>query len=478
MFTKKIAKAVFASLVLASSTTFLSGCGCAPQATPTVDRLEIWGLFDNSEVYNKAITAYLNAHKNVKDIVYKKKTCNEPGCADYIRELTNALAAQQGPDIFMISNTWVPAQKDKMLTLDDVNAGLVKAGSDKIMTLRELQDTFVPVVKKDLTFPDPTGQEKIYALPLYMDDLAVFYNQDIMNASGVTPPAKNWSWEDFSSYATKMTKIDEYGGIQRAGASIGYGKNVDRSTDILSILMMQMGSPIIDENWNSVLNNRVTSQTDGTSFSPGERALAFYTSFASRAQTVYSWNKEQWNSIDAFNAGKVGMMIDYSHMIANIKAKAPNLNMGIAYLPQLKSSPVPINFASYWAMSVSKQAAGQKAIEAWNFLKFLTDKDQATDYSKTTGRVSARYDVIVAQKEDPLLGVFADQASSATSFRQPNDARVAKIFEDGINSIVEGLQTPTQASANMSQQLSQEGYLIQQKIEDEKMKSGTYGVSK
>jgi len=467
-------KTIFLALLFLSGVFFLSGCGCKQAETETVDKITVWGLFDDSEVYGKAMTDFMNAHKNVKDIVYKKLACNEAGCADYIKELTNALAAGNGPDIFMISNTWVPAQRDKMLTLDDVNDVLVKDGKEKIMTLRDLTDNFVPVVKKDLAFKDPRGVEKIYALPLYMDDLAVFYNRDIFNAAGVVPPPKNWSWEDFSSYATKMTKIDEFGGIQTAGAAIGYGKNVDRSTDILATLMLQMGTPIIDENWNSVFNSRVSSSIDGSSFSPGERALAFYTSFASRAQTVYSWNKEQWNSIDAFNAGKVGMMINYSHRIKTIQAKAPNLNLGVAYLPQLKSSPTPINFASYWAMSVSKQTTGQKAVEAWSFLKFLSDKEQSDGYSKITGRVSARFDLIKAQTEDPMLGVFADQATSATSFRQPNDARVAKIFEDSINSIIEGIQTPTLASANMSQQLSQEGYLIQKSVEDEKIKSGAY----
>lgn len=467
-------KTTVLTILLLMGVFFLSGCGCKPKETETVEKMTVWGLFDNSEVYDKAITQYMNLHKNVKNISYKKMTCNEVGCADYIRELTNALAAGNGPDVFMISNTWVPAQRDKMLSLDEVNDALVKVEADKIMTLRDLTDNFVPVVKKDLTFKDPKGVEKIYALPLYMDDLAVFYNRDILNSAGVVPPPKNWSWEDFSSYATKMTKIDEFGGIQKAGAAFGYGKNVDRSTDILALLMLQMGTPIVDENWNAIFNSRVSSSSDGSSFSPGERALAFYTNFTSRSQTVYSWNKEQWNSVDAFNAGNVGMMINYSHRIKTIQAKAPNLNFGIAYMPQLKASATPVNFASYWAMSVSKQATGQKAIEAWNFVKFLSDKEQSTEYSRMTGRISARFDLLNAQKEDPLLGVFADQATSATSFKQSNDARVAKIFEDAINSVVEGIQTPTQASANMSQQISQESYLIQKSVEDEKIKSGQF----
>ncbi|MBM3256386.1 MAG: extracellular solute-binding protein [Candidatus Moranbacteria bacterium] len=464
---------VFIGLTLISG-IFLSGCGCKKAPAPSVDKITIWGLWDESEVYDKIISAYKDQHRNVKQINYRKLACNESECYDYIREVVQALAAGAGPDIFMINNTWVPAQKDKMLPLDSVNDELVKQKKPKIMTLRDYQEAFVPIAKKDLVYKDSDGVEKIYAVPLWNDNLAVYYNRDLFNLAGLAPPPKNWTWQqfekyitNFESYVSRITNIDEFGGIKIAGAAIGYGKNVDRSPDILSALMLQMGTPIVNDNLEPVFDSRITS-SDNTSFSPGEYALAFFTKFSDRGQKSYTWNKEQWLSVDSFISGRVGMMINYSHRISTIQSKAPNLNFGIASLPQISENiKKPVNFGSYWAFAVSKQATGQKAIECWDFLKFLTAKDQAEQYSQTTGRVSARLDVIDKQKEDPWLGVFADQALYSTSFPQANNARTGKIFEDAIDSIVDQRISPAEASSIASQQMVQEGYLLMKKLKEE-----------
>ena len=469
---RKTTKLIVLAALLTTSALLLSGCGCATAPTPVVDQITIWGTWDDSDVYQKIISDFKREHGNVKNINYKKFPCNEAECQDYLREVVQGLAAGNGPDIFMVNNTWIPAQKDKMLSLDEVNAKLEEAGNEKIMTLRDYGETFMPVAKKDLVSKDSDGVERIYGVPLWIDTLAVFYNRDMFNMAGLAPPPKNWTWQQitpqgasFESYASKMTSIDQYGTIKRAGAAIGYGKNVDRAPDILSVLMMQMGSPIVDESWSAVFTNRIAS-SDGSYFSPGEAALAFYTNFSSKSQTSYTWNKEMWNSVDLFYAGQVGMMINYSHRIQTIQAKAPNLNVGIAPLPQVRENVKPVNFASYWAMAVSKQAAtqDQKAIECWNFLKFLTDKDQSEAYVTQTHRVSPRLDLIEKQKEDQWLGVFADQALSANSFPSVNNARISKIFEDAINAVRDKGISPNEAITIAAQQVSQEGADLAKKI--------------
>lgn len=441
-------------------------------ADPDVEKIVVWGVWDEAEVYDDFITDFKNAHKNVKEIEYKKFACNKSECLDYMEQVTQGLAAGEGPDIFMINNTWVPAHKDKMISLDSVNDSLAAAKKEKIMNLREYGDAFFPVAKKDLTFKDKDGVERIYGFPLYMDNLAVFYNRDLFSLASMSPPPSNWTWQQFegkilsfADYVRKTTLIDEFGNIKKSGAAIGYGKNVSRAPDILAVLMMQMGSPIVNEDWESVMDSQSVG-ADGNSFSPGEASLDFFTKFTDLNQPSYCWNKEMHHSIDAFTANEVGMMINYSNQIEIIKRKAPNINFGIAPLPQISNDTKRVNFASYWAFAVSKQAKDQKAVECFNFLKFLTEKAQAEKYAEKTGRVSARMDVAEAQKEDPWLGVFADQAISATSFRQANNARVGLILETAINSIVDKGTPPAEASQSASQLISQEGYEIVKKIGD------------
>ncbi len=437
---------------------------------PNVDKIVIWGVWDEAEVYDNFISEFQKTHKNVKEIEYKKFACNKSECLDYMDQVKEGLAAGSGPDIFMINNTWVPAHKDKMISLDSVNDELVKKEQPKIMTLREYGETFFPVAKKDLTFKDSDGVERIYGFPLYMDNLAVFYNRDLFSLAGMSPPPSNWTWQEFENkilsfdaYVQKTTLIDEMGNIKKAGAAIGYGQNVSRSPDILAVLMMQMGSQIVNEEWESVMDNQ-SAGVDGNSFSPGATALDFFTKFSDRNQPFYCWNKEMHNSIDAFIANDVGMMINYSNQIAVIKKKAPNINFGIAPLPQISNETRRVNLASYWAFSVSRQATGQKAIECFNFLKFLTEKEQSKQYAENTGRVSARIDVAEEQKEDPWLGFFAEQAVSASSFKQANNARIGVILTDAINSIVDKGKSPADASQGASQLISEEGYSLKKKL--------------
>jgi len=261
---KKYKKNAVSVMLFLVSGVLLSGCGCAPTATPVVDQITVWGLWDEEAVYGDLIYEFRRAHGNVQNIVYKKLPCNESECYDYLREVTQGLAAGTGPDIFMVNNTWVPAQKDKMIPVETANDLLIKQKKEKIMTLRDFGDTFMPVARKDLVSKDIDGQERIYGVPLWIDNLAVFYNRDLFNMAGITPPPKNWTWQQatlqsasFESYASKITKIDQYGNIARAGAAMGYGKNVHRAADILAVLMMQMGTPVVSSEWDAVFDSRI-----------------------------------------------------------------------------------------------------------------------------------------------------------------------------------------------------------------------------
>jgi len=105
--TKKIS--VIFSFVLILSMVILSGCGCATTQPNNYEvRLEVWG-FDDSDAMAKVISEYQKRNPRVKEIVYKKITIDT-----YETELMDALATGNGPDIFLIHNTWLPKHADKL----------------------------------------------------------------------------------------------------------------------------------------------------------------------------------------------------------------------------------------------------------------------------------------------------------------------------------------------------------------------------
>ena len=158
-------------------------------------------------------------------------------------------------------------------------------------------------------------------------------------------------------------------------------------------------------------------------------------------------------SIDAFADGKSAMILNYAYQIPNLHSKNSYLSYGIAKMPQIKGRNFDVNFANYWAYTVSKKS---KAIEeAWRFLSFLAGKDISQRYLQKTDRPIARKDLKDWQVKDNLqLTVFAEQSLTARSWYQIDPAPIEKIFSDAIESVVLGSATIDEAIEILNDQLN------------------------
>ena len=131
------------------------------------------------------------------------------------------------------------------------------------------------------------------------------------------------------------------------------------------------------------------------------------------------------------------MMFVYSYHLAQIRAQAPKLNLGIAKLPQIEGNPQNINFANYWVETVSNKS--KYTSEAWDFVQFATRAEQAKLYLNTAKRPTALRELINKQVDDMAIGVFAEQVLTAQSWYQGADANaMEKIIGEMIDSVVAG----------------------------------------
>ncbi|MBL7155479.1 MAG: extracellular solute-binding protein [Candidatus Portnoybacteria bacterium] len=402
-------------IIFLSLTAALPGCK-EPLAEEV--ELEFWGVFDDSDIYRPLIEDFNLAFPKIK-INYYKKTYQT-----YEKDLLEAMAGGRGPDIFMMHHTWLPRYEDK-----------IWAAPSELITLKELTDNFVDVV-----YTDFVSDGYITALPLSIDTLALYYNKDIFNTAGLPQPPT--TWEEFLTDVEKLTIKDERDNIIRAGVALGTARNVNRSTDILSLLMLQSGAQMVNEQRTSVAFNQSVN-LNGESFYPGQRALEFYTDFANPLKSVYTWNTRMNYSLDSFSEGKVVMMLNYSYQTPIIRAKSPYLNFGIAPMPQIETSTNNVNYANYWGLTVSHNC--QNANEAWQFIIWLTDKENAQKYLELTEKPTARRDLILGQKDDPDLAVFAEQTLTAYSWEQVDNSTIEQYFADMIESVVLGAATIQEA---------------------------------
>jgi len=379
-----------------------------PKAKPAT--LEIWGLDDEGNL-QELLANYKKENKHIT-INYEKKSL-----ADYETELINAFAADKGPDIWLIHNTWLPKHKDK-----------IKELPNELFSLSDFRATFVEVVEKDLV-----DNSKIYGLPLYVDTLALFYNKNILNSAGIPLPPD--TWEELIADLDKLVQRNQWGGIEQAGAALGTAENVDHSTDILALLMLQNGTKMVNEDKKSATFDE-SIYAEGKAYQPGQDALRFYTDFSNPSKRTYTWNRQMSYSLDAFIEGKVAMMFNYSNQIPTIKDRAPYLNFGISSMLQIKGRNFDIDYANYWAFTVSKKT--RVAQEAWKFILYLSQKENAKKYLETASRPAARRDLVNWQKDDLELGVFAKQSLSAQTWYQVDSNAIETIFTNAIESVVLG----------------------------------------
>jgi multiple sugar transport system substrate-binding protein len=368
------------------------------QPPPKPVTLTFWGVFDTAKTYEPLIQSYQKSYRHVT-INYIEKPA-----ATYENDLLQALARGEGPDIFMMHNRWLPRWQDKIAPVPET-----------YYTPQTFDRTFADVASADLVRDD-----KVWALPLSIDTLALFYNRDLFNNARIVEPPK--TWEAFLEAVRALTRRDDAGNITRAGAALGAAENVNRAADILTLLMMQSGSTITDPK-----TGRAAIQT-------AKRSLEFLTDFANPARSIYTWNRRQHNSIDAFIEGRAAMMLNYGYQIPIIKARAPQLRFAAAPAPQESARDLDVTLANYWAYTVNK--ASPNALAAWHFLASSVEKEALKTYLDANGRASARNDILPEQFSDPLIGPFASQVPVARSYQAVDNFVVEKAFEDMIESVV------------------------------------------
>ncbi len=444
--------------ILLVSILFLNGCK-KKDTGPTRIALTYYKLYDDEDVMRPIIEAYQRQHPNVT-IRYRKFTDPEA----YEDLILNELAEGEGPDIFEVSNLSLPRFFKK-----------IKPLSSSSYTPQVFRDTYVAVAGEDFLHIDPSdNKEKIYGIPMTVDTPVLYYNKEIYEAKIPEKGKPGALWDDFIDDAFLLREENFEAAAGAAGASAGSGTgagtatgtgasglsrvsrgaiafgradNINGAVDALLNLMLQESVSFYDSGFE-----KATFASRGS-----EAAFDFYTSFADSKQKQFSWDEfmvdasSDLKEIEAFLSGKVVAILGYSDLLPNfsvylrnVKAKGLKTisegDIGFVPLPQNTERPEnKVVLAKYRAQTVSRTS--KNSFAAWDFIAFLTSRDQAKKYTESLKKPAARRDLIESQKKDADMSVFVSQTGYAKSIPMRNEQKYRELFIEAIQKSVTGEQS-------------------------------------
>jgi ABC-type glycerol-3-phosphate transport system substrate-binding protein len=396
-----------------------SGFGCtnnpfkrkAVQLKPLT--LNVWSVYEDSTSLKPLFDGYKKLHPTIS-INYKKF-----GIDEYEQQLLEAWAEDRGPDIYFLPNDWLAEYKSKITPLPakiilpyrEVKSSGIGGfqKTDIIDSVKEVRTTSLNDLVQNyanVVYEDVVKENEIYGLPLSLDTLGLFYNEDLLRYANISYPPKTWT--EFNSMVKNISLLNENNSFEQSGTALGTTNNITNAVDILVLLMLQNGVDLLTP------NNRINFENPENQDLVME-AINFYNDYSNPIKEVYSWNKDQDNALDAFINGQVAFFFGYPYHLKQIKSRTTDkFNLKTAPVPQISNTLRPTNFANYWLMTVSHKTKHRDA--AWGFIDFATRKENVKIYLEETNKPTALKSLKDVQAQNLEIKPFVDQILTAQSW--------------------------------------------------------------
>lgn len=228
----------------------------------------------------------------------------------------------------------------------------------------------------------------VFGMPLFRGQDALYYNVEMFAAAGLDGPPR--TMEDFTRYSEKLTKRGPDGKPVVSGWSLRLSGGGAGIAEKFGTILFQYGGRLVapagDGMWRANYNNEA-----------GRKALGQYLENLYKLKTV---SMDMPGDAEAFERQQTAMFIRESWVIADIKAKAPNLKYATATLP-VGAGTLPFN------LYVNASAGKADAEAAWMFAKAANEPENLIWMLKNTGWLPNRSGVDFSSVTDVTPGFNA-----------------------------------------------------------------------
>jgi ABC-type glycerol-3-phosphate transport system substrate-binding protein len=387
--------------------------------TSTTGPVVIWGTLDGAKMTSMVQSA-IATYPELAQVSY---VYQDP--STYHSALIQALASGAGPDIYII---------DQDQSLEESSRAVLFPYAT--ISTTQFQNAFIEAAKP---FMVPQG---VVALPVAADPLVLYWNKDYLASAGYAQPPRYW--EELFPMAIKLTSRTDAGSIEKSAIALGEYRNVHNAKDILATLILQAGGTLTayesDRLVSTMSKSNGANSSIGASIEPpAETALRFYTQFSDPSKTSYSWNRSLPDSQQSFAHGNTALYIGYASEVSTIRAQNPNLNFGIAGLPQIKpvgaTNQRLVDGARVYGFAIARTS--RNVTGAQTVASTLAQAQNSAQFASTFGISSARRDVL-SQTSTGDQSLFDASAIAAYSWSDPSPDKTATLFQDMIENTTSG----------------------------------------
>lgn len=386
----------------------------------------IWGVVPEAAVV--PIIDALGKSAQTYAVTYKQKSKE-----DFETSFIEALASGKAPDLVFIDESMIIRHADKLLPIPYES-----------LSQRDFKNTYT---EGSELFMSAAGT---IAIPLVVDPMLMYYNRDLLSDAGIASPPVYWN--EFVDLAPQLAKIDESGKLTKNMIAFGEFDNVTHAKDIVSLLFMQLGNPIVSRGLEPAGETQIVvykgtlDQANNEGLPVAQSALRFYTQFSDPVKKSYSWNKTFPSSRNMFIAGKLPFYFGYASEYRTIQEKNPHLNFDIIRVPQVKDYPTKTTIGGTTALAIVKATNNQAT--AYNTLSFFSSKESTAALATMFGVAPARRDLLSQKQTDTFNAVVYPSALIAKQWLDPSKEGTDLLFREMITGLVSGKLNISEAIDN------------------------------
>lgn len=350
--------------------------------------------------YQSIIESFIedNGLKLTISITNKKYNQNDYE-VDYYNDFIRDMALGKGPDIIALTNNDLLNYKEYIIPLESFTQAQIA----------NYRNDFVDIVSKDTIIDN-----KVYGVTLYVDNLQLLYNKQILQNEGFSQPARNWETIFQHASNNNLTQIDINNNFVRSAVALGLGSNIKNSSDIFVSVVNQSGFDIF--------NSEIAS--NGSNSQDVQEATTLISSFTDEFSSSYSWNSNQNQDFKEFIDGNLVYMFGYKEDYDSILKARADLEIGATTLPQLDINnrhTVGKFFANSMSRKLDFEGNEQKKSCAELFLKHLTKETSISSYVQKVRLPPAQRSLIDSYTAQDDFGVFLKGALFADSYNKADE---------------------------------------------------------